>query len=450
MTRHMLAVTALFAAAGTYPLDTGSAQEVVRTGGAELQLPLGEGQLVRLSRPAASVFVADTQVADVHVRSPTLIYVIAKAPGATTLFAIDDSERVIMGTDIVVGFDEDRLTQLIRQYAPESRVSVSTINDALVLSGEVPSAATGEEILRISSRFIGADEGERDAWLINRLTVTTPNQVYLRVRVAEISREAGRSLGFNWSALANLGDFAIGLATGAPVRDEESDLLRPSDGSGAVFGGFSSGDAQVDLLIDALESRGLISILAEPNLTARSGEPASFLAGGEYPIPVPQGLDQITIEYKRFGVSLSFVATVLGTDRISLNVRPEVSQLSNAGAITLNDITVPALTTRRAETTVELASGQSFAIAGLLQNTVSRDVEAFPGLSDIPIIGQLFRSTRFLENKSELVIIVTPYLVRPVSQPLATPINLLEQNGIAPATPVRAAGAADHEAQESG
>ena len=439
MIRPILAAAALVATTGLYPNGMAFAQEIVGTEGAELKLPIGEGQLIRLSRPAASVFVADTEIADVHVRSPRLIYVMAKAPGATTLFAIDDSERVIMGTDILVGFNEERLARLIRQHAPESDISVGSINDALVLSGEVPSAASGEEILRLASRFVGADESQRDAWLINRLTVTTPNQVNLRVRVAEVSRDAARSLGINWSAVGNLGDIAIGLATGRPIRNDEGDLLRPSDGGGAVFGGFASDDAQIDVLIDALQSRGLISILAEPNLTARSGEPASFLAGGEYPIPVPQGQDQITIEYKRFGVSLSFVATVLAPDRISLEVRPEVSQLSNAGAITLQGITVPALTTRRAETTVELGSGQSFAIAGLLQNTLSRDVEGLPGLSDIPVIGQLFRSTRFLENKSELVIIVTPYLVRPVSQPLVTPVDLLEMTRAAPALSGRGA-----------
>ena len=427
MNKPVLTAALALAAAVPLPPVAAPAQQIVETNGQPLRLAAGQGRLIRLNRPAASVFIADAGVADVHVRSPTLIYVMAKAPGATTLYAIDSAERVILGTEISVGFDETRLTQLIRQHSPGSNVTVSSLDDALVLSGEVPSAAEGEEILRIASRFIDTDEEDLDSWLINRLTVTAPNQINLRVRVAEVSREASRSLGFNWSSLADLGDVVLGLATGAPIRNAAGDVIRPADGSGAIFAGLDTEDARVDVLIDALARRGLITILAEPNLTARSGEPASFLAGGEYPIPVPQGPDQITIEYKRFGVSLAFVATILDRDRISLNVRPEVSQLSNAGAITLNDVTVPALTTRRAETTVELASGQSFAIAGLLQNSTIRDVDRIPGLGDIPIIGRLFRSERFQQNRSELVIIVTPYLVRPVSQPLPTPIDLIDQ-----------------------
>ncbi|WP_126173714.1 type II and III secretion system protein family protein [Altericroceibacterium xinjiangense] len=413
-----LAAAILLATAAAQSVHPAAAQEVVSTRGAQMRLPVGAGRLIRLSRPAASVFVADSDVADVHVRSPTLIYVMPKAPGSTALFAIDAAERVVLGTDIVVGFDEERLATTIRQYAPDSRVTVSSLGDALVLSGEVPSAAAGEEILRMASRLIGAGE-DREARLINRLTLTVSNQVNLRVRVAEVSREAGQALGFNWNAIGNIGNLAAGFATGGPL---------PPETSGTIYGGFQSTDVQVDLLIDALERQGLVTVLAEPNLTARSGEPASFLAGGEYPIPVPQGLNQITIEYKRYGVSLSFVATVLDADRISLDVRPEVSQLSSDGAITLNGITVPALTTRWAETTVELGSGQSFAIAGLLQNTTGREVERLPGLGDLPVLGQLFRSTRFQQKKTELVIIVTPYLVRPVSQPLPTPVDLLEND----------------------
>jgi pilus assembly protein CpaC len=198
-----------------------------------------------------------------------------------------------------------------------------------------------------------------------------------------------------------------------------------------VLAGVRTNTADVNVLVDALAQKDLVTVLAEPNLTALSGEPASFLAGGEYPIPVPQGgaSNQVTIEYKKYGVSLDFVATILDGGRITLNVRPEVSQLSTAGAITFNGITVPALTTRKAETTVDLASGQSFAIAGLLQNTGAQDVHKFPGLGDVPVLGALFRSKDFQKNESELVIIVTPYLVKPVSQKLATPLDLLKPDG---------------------
>lgn len=419
------------------PVDAVAAPQIISSDGNEYELAVGKGRLIKLDRPAETVFIADPEVADVHVKSPTLIYLMGKAPGGTSLYAIDSAERVILSADVNVGFDEDRLENLLREHAPDSAVEVSSVNDALILSGEVASAQQGEEILRIASRFIEADEDEAGSWIINRLTLTAPNQINLRVRVAEVSQEARRQLGFNWSSLASIGDATIGFVTGREIFDSAGDIIRPTEG-GSFFGGLTSDDVDINVLVDALEEKGLVSILAEPNLTALSGEPASFLAGGEYPIPVPQSDEQITIEYKRFGVSLSFVATVLATDRISLKVSPEVSQLSSTGAITLNGITVPALTTRRAETTVDMASGQSFAIAGLLQNTLSRDVDKFPGLGDIPIIGNLFRSKRFQENKSELVIIVTPYLVEPVSQQLATPVDLLEGRVIE--TPVASAG----------
>ena len=421
MKRVFLVFAAMIMAAAARP-EAAAASQIISSDGTEFSVEVGKGRLIKLDRPAATVFIADPNVADVLVKSPTLIYLVGKAPGGTSLYAIDSAERVIISADVNVGVDEGRLERTLREHAPGSQIDVSSVNDSLVLSGEVASAQTGEEILRIARRFVNADGGEAPSWIINQMTLNAPNQINLRVRVAEVSHEARQQLGFNWSSLATIGDATLGLATGRPILDSAGNVLRAREG-GSFFGGITSDDVDINLVVDALEDKGLISILAEPNLTALSGEPASFLAGGEYPIPVPQSDEQITIQYKRFGVSLSFVATVLDSNRISLKVAPEVSQLSSTGAITLNEITVPALTTRRAETTVEMASGQSFAIAGLLQNSVSEDIEKFPGLGDLPIIGNLFRSRSFQENKSELVIIVTPYLVEPVSQRLATPLD---------------------------
>jgi pilus assembly protein CpaC len=406
----------------TAPLPAVAASEIVTGDGTEFSVEVGKGRLIKLDRPATTVFIADPEVADVVVKSPTLVYLVGKAPGGTTLYAIDASERVVLNANVSVGFDETRLERTLRELAPDSDIDVSSVNDSLVLSGEVSSAQTGEEILRIARRFVNAEGNEADSWIINQMTLNAPNQVNLRVRVAEVSQEARQQLGFNWAGIATIGDATLALATGRPIFDAAGNLLRAAEG-GSILGGITSEDVDINLLVDALEDKGLITILAEPNLTALSGEPANFLAGGEYPIPVPQSDERVTIEYKRFGVSLSFVPTILASNRISLKVTPEVSQLSTAGAITLNNITVPALTTRRAETTVEMASGQSFAIAGLLQNTVSEDIEKFPGLGDLPIIGNLFRSRSLQENKSELVIIVTPYLVEPVSHRLATPLD---------------------------
>jgi pilus assembly protein CpaC len=182
-----------------------------------------------------------------------------------------------------------------------------------------------------------------------------------------------------------------------------------------LFGGFQAGRTDVNVLLDALENQGLVTVLAEPNLSAISGEPASFLAGGEFPIPVPQGNNTISIDFKKFGVSLNFVATIASGNRINLHVQPEVSELSSSGAIQISGINVPALTTRRAETTIELSSGQSFAVAGLLQNNVNQNINKFPWLGDVPVLGTLFRSNSFQRGETELVIIVTPYIVRPTT-----------------------------------
>jgi pilus assembly protein CpaC len=290
-----------------------------------------------------------------------------------------------------------------------------------VLTGAVATAAEAEDARRLATRFLG--EGEE---VISRLQVTAPNQVNLRVRIAEVSRAALRQFGINWEALADVGNFTFGLATGSPLFGEPEEiagqvfqpLLTRQNGVNNIIGGFHNDDVSVDTLIDLLAEDNLIAILAEPNLTALSGETASFLAGGEFPVPVPDD-DGIAIEYKKFGVGLAFTPTVLSPNRISMRVNPEVSQLSNEGAVRIEEIQVPSLTTRRAETTVELASGQSFAIAGLLQNNSSFDHSRVPGLGDMPILGDLFKSDRFNRQETELVIIVTPYIVKPIDDPAA-------------------------------
>jgi pilus assembly protein CpaC len=258
----------------------------------------------------------------------------------------------------------------------------------------------------------------KDGRVINRVGVTSSNQVNLRVRIAEISRDVEKQLGFNWQFIGE----AFGINTAFS-------FVNPFVGIGAVADavGISHKNSgrDVNTVISALEEEGLINILAEPNLTALSGETASFLAGGEFPILVPDE-DRIVVEFKKFGVSLAFTPTVLSDGQINLHVRPEVSRLTSEGAVNLplnsnTVITVPALSVRRAETTVELGSGQSFAIGGLLNNDVAHDIHKVPGLGDVPIIGRLFTSDRFRRNESELVIIVTPYLVRPSPQRLALP-----------------------------
>ncbi|MGI9510340.1 MAG: type II and III secretion system protein family protein, partial [Geminicoccaceae bacterium] len=257
--------------------------------------------------------------------------------------------------------------------------------------------------------------------------VGAPTQVHLRVRVAEVSREVIKEFGINWEMLFNSGNFTFGFASGRDLVSSGGTIFRsPANAGGNApgigFGNYTSGSASVSTAIDALAEEGLVTVLAEPNLTALSGETASFLAGGEFPIPVASDDSEIEIEFKEFGISLAFTPTVLSRNRISLRVRPEVSELSDNGAITINGLTIPALATRRAETTVELGSGQSFAVGGLLSNDVQNTVSKFPGLGDLPVLGTLFRSQRFQTNETELVILVTPYLVNPTDEPvLATP-----------------------------
>ena len=399
--------------------DARAASQVIAPANAKLELEANKGRLVRLDHPATSVFVADPKIADIQVKSPTLVYVIGKAAGETTLFAVGARDEILLNTTVIVHHDIARLREALHQLAPDTAIDVSSVDNSLVLNGTVFSAAEGDDVRRLAARFV-PDPSQ----LVNKMQVDAPNQVNLRVRVTEMSRETIKAFGFNWENVFGSGNFLFGLATGNPVLAAGTVLPSPNTArqfltrqntTDALTGSFSAGKVDLNALIDALDREGIVQVLAEPNLTALSGETASFLAGGEFPIPVPQNNNTVTIEFKKFGVSLSFLATIGAHGRINMRVKPEVSQLSTNGAIVLQGISVPSLTTRRAETTVELGSGQSFAIAGLLQNNVTHDLHKFPWLGDVPVLGTLFRSDRFQRNESELVIIVTPYIVRPVS-----------------------------------
>ena len=401
------------------------AQELVPTTGAPIGIEVNKGTLIRLDRNADTVFVADPGIADVKVKSPRLIYLFGKAPGETSLYVVDAEERVMMSRPVVVKRDLGRLQLALNQLLPDGGVNARSIDGEIVLAGSVATPLDSEEARRIARPFVG---DEKD--LVNHIQVTAPSQVNLRVRVAEVDHSIIKNLGINWDAIVHLGNFVFGYAINNPVTTAAPTLAAPGAVAGnfitrnvlngattdSLFGGANSGTYNVNGLIDALAQNGFISILAEPNLTAISGETASFLAGGEFPIVVPQGNQVVTIEFKPFGVALAFTPVVLNNGRISLRVRPEVSQLSTQGAVVINGFSIPALTTRRAETTVELGSGQSFAIGGLLQNNITDTLRKLPGLGELPVLGPLFRSDQFARNDSELVIFVTPDLVRPVSE----------------------------------
>jgi pilus assembly protein CpaC len=409
-------ITFLIAAIGHLSIvpEACAGAQVVGPATSQFALEIGKGSLIRFDGPAASVFIADPKVADVEVKSPTLVYVVGKAPGQTTLFAVDEHDHVLANVSVAVHYNETQLRQDLKRLLPNSNIAISTTNNALVLSGTVGSAAEGESAKSIAARFVPDQDH-----ILNTMMVDAPNQVNLRVRICEVSRDVVKAFGFNWGAAGTPGHFRFGLATGNALTTTGASgmtqLLTRQNGVDNLLAGFTAGNVSFDVLIDALDNEGLVTVLAEPNLTAISGVQASFLAGGEFPIPVPQGLNVTTIDFKKFGVSLAFVATITDGGRINLAVKPEVSELSSVGAVELNGVTVPSLTTRRTETTVDLASGQSFAIAGLLQNNVTQNIKKFPGLGNVPVLGALFRSDKFERNESELVIIVTPYIVRPVS-----------------------------------
>ena len=393
------------------PLGPAGAVEFVTSTGTALQLEVNKGRLVRLDRPAGTVFIADPEIADIQVKSPSLVYLLGKKAGETTLYAVDESENILASVAIRVNFNLSRLRDAIRKLDPRSDVEVTSIDDTLVIEGVVRSASIAEDVRRLAVRIAGDSEA-----VINRLGVDAPNQVNLRVRIAEVARGVDKQLGFNWQILGTLGGLSLGLATTNPFASAVSVVNSLGSLTQGASAAFNAEGWDFNAVIDALEEEGLVTILAEPNLTALTGETASFLAGGEFPILVPDSNGRVTIEFKKFGVSLAFTPTVIGETRINLHVRPEVSQLSSKNSVTLNNFVVPSLTTRRAETTVELGSGQSFAIAGLLLNNVNHDIRKFPFLGDIPVLGALFRSDRFQRDETELVIIVTPYIVRPASR----------------------------------
>ena len=424
---RMAALAAALAAAVFCQAATpvAAAPKIVAAAGAPLMVDVGKGQLVTLDHAATTVFVADPDVADVQVKSPSLIYLFGKKGGETTLFAVGENDQVLANLNVRVRYDTARVQEAIHQMVPHSAISVNSLDGSLVLEGTVYSAADGDDVRRVAERFVGDPKQ-----LVNKMKVDTPNQINLRVRVAEVSRNVVKSFGLNWNALFQPGKIAFGIAQGQDPGGSLSpagpNFLTRAAVPGAaaadtvnnLLGSYRSGPhgtAAVDTLLDALDKNGLITVLAEPNLTAVSGEPASFLVGGEYPIPVSGSLGQIGLDFKKFGVSLSFVATIGANNRINIHVQPEVSELDPTAGVVIGGLQIPGLAVRRAETTLDIASGQSFAIGGLLQNNVKQAISKFPWLGDVPVLGQLFRSEAFQRNETELVIIVTPYVVRPIS-----------------------------------
>ena len=410
--------------------------------GESVAIELNEGQLVRLDKPAASVFITNPSVADINVRSAQLVYLFGKTPGKTTLFALDSNDNVIANMEVVVHHNLTRLQGALETLLPTAGVNVTSIDGAIILSGTVKTGSDAENARRITARFIS--KGEE---VINRLKVTEPNQVNLRVQIAEVRRNILNKFGVNMDVLLDSSNIVLGIATNFTALTTNATAISGSGSIGAV---------NISGVIDALADDGLVTILSEPNLTALSGETASFHSGGQFPIETSQitasGNTIVEITFYDFGISLEFTPTVVNENLINLRVTPEASTLDFS--VARNGI--PGLSIRRADTTIELASGQSFVIAGLLSEVSSENLSKTPGIGDIPILGALFRSDQFQRDETELIIVVTPYLVRPTSNeriPLPTDpfmrsvagaANTAMGNGaVALNIPVSPAGASD-------
>lgn len=388
-------------------------------------LSVGTGQLIVLPRAITGMFVADDKVADVNVKSSTQLYLFGKGAGQTSVYATDKSGAVVWSTQVRVGNNIADVGAMLRTALPEQDITATNMSGMVLLTGTVVSPSDAEEAQRLTELFTA-----NSVPVINHLKVATPQQVSVHVKIAEVSREISRQIGVNLLSGDSTGGFKFGVTQGrnfspqfTPGGPLGTGVTEGATGTSVITGagigtalGFAGKMFGVDILgsLDLAESNGLVTTLAEPTLTALSGETASFLAGGEIPIPQSQGLGTVSVEFKQYGVSLSFTPTVMSSGRISLRVRPEVSQLSDSGSVKLNGFTIPALTTRRADTTIELGSGQSFVIGGLLQNSHNNSTDKAPVLGDLPILGALFRSNTFKKSETELMIVVTPYIVKPV------------------------------------
>lgn len=362
----------------------------------DLVVTVNRSTPVSIARPFKRIAVSQPEIADASPTSDNRLYVRGRTIGTTNILIYDKDGDLVEIIDVRVQHDIGAIESDVAALFPDIRLAMRTVAQRLHVRGDVPDDETAAEIIQIASSY--APDAVIDALKVNR-----PQQVMLEVRFVEASREDVKEIGIG-NEISRAGDFLF--ATGSSILSGSAPKSIAS-----ILG--ASGGVNIDIFLSALEEKGIIRTLAEPNLVARSGETASFLAGGEFPVPVAADDDAITIEFREFGVSLEFTPTILADNKISLQVEPEVSQLDPRNSVILSNVEIPALSVRRAKTLVELEDGQSFAIAGLIQNTVDTSTVQTPWLGDIPVLGALFRSNRFRENETELVIIITPRLALP-------------------------------------
>jgi len=381
-----------------------------------ISVSVNKAVVVDIDRPFNELSVANPAIADIARLSDRSIYVLGKAPGATTLTIFDQDGQLIANVDVRVSPDIAEFKERLAQILPGERIDVRTANDGIVLSGRVSGARKVAQAMELARLYV--DPGRPDL-VTNMMVVGGSQQVMLQVRFAEMQRSVAKSLGASVGADTTapvtsgvaIGSGAFGVTSGGATSSATS--------AGAIGIGFGIGGLAVNVLIEALESKGMARTLAEPNIVAISGQTAKFLAGGEYPVPVARsntsGVQEITVEFKPFGVELNFLPTVIDDDLINLELETTVSSIDPDTSFTANGISIAGFKVRRASTTVEMRDGQSFAIAGLLQDDFNDQNGQVPWLGDVPILGALFRSAEFQRKQTELVIIVTPHLVTPTT-----------------------------------
>lgn len=400
---------------------------------ADVFVPVSRAELVSFGSDMSEVIVADPAIADVHNHGTRQLSIIGKKMGITNVRVLNEDGKLLNSYTVTVGYDLPAIRKALKNFLPEEMIGVEMVNNNIALTGQVSSANSADKAIRITKEFLkqtgddsrhAVDKDDPDDGILNLMQVTSSQQVMLRVRVGEVNREALKELGIEWSNFGSPGNFFYQVARNTGVQrfvsgSTSAFISDATDTTNYLRGGWSNGSTTIDGLIKALEQDDLFRLLAEPNLVAVSGEEAEFLAGGEIPVPVPQAnsgssSSAITIEYKPFGVAVKFRPFVLSENRLRIEVQPEVSELDNTIAISISGFTVPGISTRRAKTTIEMAPGESFMIAGLIKDQTRSSIQNLPGAKEIPVLGALFRSTSFQRSETELVIAVTPYLVDPM------------------------------------
>ncbi len=397
VSKILMVAAAVVLSAGISIVAHGATAEIGQT----VTLTAGKAETIALPGAAADILVANPSIADVGSLRADRLYVVGRGVGDTNILAFDAEGKQMADIAVHVSVDDDTLRKTLKELFPKERVEIKTVNNSVVLKGTVSTPMVANQVRDLAQRFIGAAATNRT--LVDIMTVRGEQQVMLKVKVLEVRRDVLREMGIN----LNLASQDISTAAGFGISGTQF-------GSGVLELLQRGSFGPLSIEAEGLETHGVLSTLAEPTLTAISGESAGFLAGGEFPIPASRDAQgNVTLEFRQFGVSLSFIPTVLGEENISLQLTSEVSERSDADGVTLQGTLIPGLSVRRAQTTVQMASGGTIMIAGLLRSTSTEGLNGLPGFKDLPILGELFKSKSFRRGESELVFLVTPYLVEP-------------------------------------